>query len=224
MHILEKLTTLSEQQQMLLMFAAMAIAAILGWVYRWYQERNTLGSAGYRRDQILENARRESDVIKREALLEARDEFQKERINAQKDLDRQRSEQKRIEDKIRQKEEALDKKLEAVEKTEVELKTGLAKLSVDQKNLLVREQELRKKLEQLSHLTSDEAKSLLIKEIEDEARAEAARLVRKIEEEAKHDSDEKAQEILTIAMQRYASDITSERTVSTISLPNDDLK
>jgi len=224
MHILEKLTTLSEQQQMLLMFAAMAIAAILGWVYRWYQERNTLGSAGYRRDQILENARRESDVIKREALLEARDEFQKERINAQKDLDRQRSEQKRIEDKIRQKEEALDKKLEAVEKTEVELKTGLAKLSVDQKNLLVREQELRKKLEQLSRLTSDEAKSLLIKEIEDEARAEAARLVRKIEEEAKHDSDEKAQEILTIAMQRYASDITSERTVSTISLPNDDLK
>jgi ribonuclease Y len=215
---------LTDTQQMLLMLAAVAIAAGMGWVYRWYQERNTVGSAALRRDQILETAKREAEVIKREALLEGRDALHKERQTVLKDLDRQKSDQKRIEDRLKQKEDSLDKRSGEFKSIEADLKKREERLVDDAKRIEEEENDLRHRLEKLSNLTAAEAKAMLIQSIEDEANAEAARLIRKVEAEAEREAEERGKRILTIAIQRYASEVTSERTVSTVSLPTDDLK
>lgn len=215
---------LDDTQQMLLMLAAVAIAAAIGWVYRWHQEHNTVGGAALRRDQILEAAQREAEVIKREALLEGRDSIHKERQAVLKDLDRQKSDQKRIEDRLKQKEDALDKRLTEIKTTELDLKKREERLVTATARLETDEEDLRCRLEKLSSLTADEAKTMLIRSIEDEANAEAARLIRKVETEAEREAEERGRRILTIAIQRYAAEVTSERTVATVSLPNDDLK
>lgn len=215
---------LSPTQQWLLMAVAIFIGAIVGYGYHWYKERQILGSAALRKERLLEEARRESEVIKREAALEARSQLLTERQNVTRELDKQKSEQKRTEDRLRQKEEMTEKRLEQLNKTETELKRTAEKFEADKKRLEEQTLELRGKLETLSHLTAEEAKATLIKSIEDEAQAEASRLVRRIEEEAERDADEKGRRILTIAIQRYASECTAERTVSTVAIPSDDLK
>jgi ribonuclease Y len=223
-HLVESITSLTQQQQWLLMLALIPISAFMGVLYRRYQERNTLGSAELRREQILDNARREGELIKKQALLDARDEIHNERQNVLKDLDRQKSEQKRIDDRLRQREDALNKRSEQVGRTEAELKRAQDKLAVDENSVKEKEAELKKSLEKLSGMTAEEAKSLLVRSIEDEAQAEAARTVRRIEQETEREAEDKARKILTVAIQRYASEVTSERTVSTVALPSDELK
>lgn len=210
--------------QWLLMLSAVAIAAFVGWMFRWYQERNTLGSAALRREQMLENARREAEVIKREAMLEGRDELHKERQGALKELDRLKAEQKKTEERLAQKESSLDKRLGEHQREAAELKKAQERLVLDQQALVEESGELKQRLEKLSGLSAEEARAMLIQSIEDEARAEAARTVRRVEQEAERDAEDKARRILTVAMQRYASETTSERTVSTVTLPSDDLK
>lgn len=210
--------------QWLLMLSAAAIAAMVGWLFRWYQERNTLGSASLRRDQMLENARREAEVIKREAMLEGRDELHKERQDTLRDLERQKAEQKKADDRVKQKEDSLDKRLVDHQREAEELKKASEKLAADRVTFTESEGELKRKLEKISGLSAEEARSMLIQSIEGEARADAARMVRRIEQETEHDAEDRARKILTVAMQRYASETTTERTVSTVALPTDDLK
>lgn len=219
----EALETLTQMQK-ISAFAAVFIAFFVGYLYHWYKERQILGSAALRREKMLEDARREAEVIKREAALEARNQLLTERQNVTRELDKQKVEQKRVEDRLRQKEDMLEKRVEQMTKTESEYKKNHDKLENDRKALETQTVELRTKLEAISRLSAEEAKAMLIKSIEDEANAEAARLVRRIEDEAEREADEKSKKILTIAIQRYASEITAERTVSSVSLPSDELK
>ncbi|MEK8022666.1 MAG: ribonuclease Y [Candidatus Hydrogenedentota bacterium] len=212
------------RDQWLAMLVAAVIAAIVGYLYRWYQERNTIGSAELRRDQILENARREAELIKGKLMLEGREELLKEQQNVSRDLDKQKLDHKRVEDRVKQKEDQLNRRSQELSKSEQEIKRSQEKLLVDQKAAETFAGELKAKLEKISSLTADEARSMLIQSIEDEAQAEAARRVRMIEQEADRDAEERSKKILTVAIQRYASEVTAERTVSSVSLPSDELK
>lgn len=215
---------LSPNEQMLLMLGAAAILALMGYTYRWYQERQTLGTAARRRDEMLDMARREAELTRKTALLEGRDQLLKERQEFETDLNNRRLEQKRVEDRLKQREETLAKRYEEVSRAEAELEKARAGIQSGRQALESSEEELKKRLESLSRVTAEEAKAELVRMVEDEARAEAARSVRRIEEEAERSAEERSQKILTIAIERYASQITSERTVTSVTLPSDDIK
>lgn len=217
-------TGLDANQQWALMLVAVFIAGIIGYLYRWYKESTTVGSASKRRDQIVEAAKREAEVIKREAMLEGRDQLHRERQDVEKELSAKKLEQKRVEDRLRQKQDDLERQAAELERGKKSVAQAEEALAGEKEAVKVAAEELKKGLEKLSRLSVEEAKAELMKQVEDEAKAESARFIRKIEEETEREADNKARRIVTIAMERYASEITTERTVSTVSLPSDDLK
>lgn len=160
----------------------------------------------------------------KEAILEAKEEALKIKSQAESEIRERRAELQRHEKRISQKEENLDKKSDAFERRE----HGLLAKEKEAEDLHNHLQELKQKqiqqLELISRISSDEAKELLIKAVEDEVREDVSRRIREIEVQLKQEADERAQEILSQAIQRCATDVVSESTVSVVPLPSDEMK
>ncbi|MDD4110475.1 MAG: ribonuclease Y [Clostridia bacterium] len=181
--------------------------------------------------KILEEAYAEAKITKKEAILEAKDEVHKLRIDFDKEIKDRRSEVQRLEDRITQREEfiekkelALDKKQEQVEETKQNLQKkeqDIDKSNEEQKKVL---NSMREELEKVSRMTKEEAKQTLINTMVDDAKLDAAKTVKEIEENAKNDGNKKAQDILATVIQKCASDFVAENTVSAVALPNDEIK
>ena len=161
---------------------------------------------------------------KKELLLEAKDEIHKLRTEHDKDVKERRSELSKQERRLQQKEESLDKKTDAFERKEEELTRRMAEVA----NLQHEAEEVKKQhiatLEQISGLTQEQAKQFLLDSVEQEVRHETAVKIKEIEQEYKDTAEEKAREILSIAIQRCAADHAAEATVSVVPLPNDEMK
>ncbi len=174
--------------------------------------------------KILDEAGKDAEAIKREAILEAKEEVHKARNDLDKEVRERRSELQRVERRLVQKEESLDKKVENLEKKE----ESIAKK--DQEIDRIRESinDLKEKqvaeLERLSGLTSEDARVLLLSNIEEEIKHEAAILIKDIESKAKEEGEKKAKNIISLAIQRCAADHAVETTVSVVELPNDEMK
>lgn len=181
--------------------------------------------------KILAEAHKEAKSIKKEAALQAKDTLYQMKVEFEKET-REKKEQLLIQERrLFHKEENLDKKLEQLEKREVKLAEMEKSLQIIEKELHDKEREYlelveeqRRQLEQIAGLSSQEAKQILIQSMEEEAKLEAAKLIRKIESEAKKEADKKAQEILALAVKRYAGDYVTEKTVSVVNLPNEEMK
>ena len=174
--------------------------------------------------KIVADAEKTAETKKKEALIEAKEEILRNKNEIESELKERRNEVARLEKHAQQKEESLDKKIESYEKKE-------EALALKTKNLEDREVELSqiidnevKKLEQISGFTSEQAKEYLLNKLESEVRHEAAMKVAEIEQEAKEEADKKAKNIISLAIQRCASEHVSEATVSTVALPNDEMK
>lgn len=181
--------------------------------------------------RIVEDAKRRSDTLLKEAKLEAKDKLFKMKSEFDAETRETRNELKKEERRLIQKEENLDRKLEQAEKKEREVSREEKKLSkreaeVEQAELNYNEliEEQKQQLEKISGLTAEQAKELLIRAIENEARYEGAKLIKRIENEAKEEADKRAKKIMATAIQRYAGDFVAERTVSVVQLPNDEMK
>ncbi len=173
---------------------------------------------------MLDEAGKEAEAIKKEILLEAKDEIHRNRQEAEKDIRDRRRELDRIERRIIQKEEILDKKSDNMEKKEQNLQAKEKEADKTNNDLkLILTQQL-KELERLSGLTSEEAKDLLLSNISQQIRQETALLIKTIESEAKEEADKKAKNIVSLAIQKCAADVVSETTVSVVPLPNDEMK
>jgi len=173
---------------------------------------------------LLDEAGKEAEAIKKEILLEAKDEIHRNRQEAEKDIRDRRRELDRIERRIIQKEEILDKKSDNMEKKEQNLQAKEKEADKTNNDLkLILTQQL-KELERLSGLTSEEAKELLLSNISQQIRQETALLIKTIESEAKEEADKKAKNIVSLAIQKCAADVVSETTVSVVPLPNDEMK
>ena len=161
---------------------------------------------------------------KKELLLEAKDEIHKLRTEHDKDVKERRAELSKQERRLQQKEESLDKKTDAFERKEEELTRRMAEVA----NLQQEAEEVKKQhlitLEQISGLTQEQAKQFLLDSVEQEVRHETAMKIKEIEQEYKDTAEEKAREILSIAIQRCAADHAAEATVSVVPLPNDEMK
>ncbi len=181
--------------------------------------------------KIIEDAYAEVKTSKKEALLETKEEVQKLKFEADEEIKNRRFELQKMEDRLVQKEELLtdkekqlDKKSEAIESTKVRLEEKENELGEIKQDLLNQKEMVNKELEKVSGMTRDVAKKVLINTYEEEAKKDAAILVRDIEEEAKDTAFKKAQSIVTLAIQKCATDHTSEVTVSSVTLPNEEMK
>ena len=183
-----------------------------------------LHSARERARELLEEAKREVEAKKREALLEAKEEALRVKNELEKEIRERRNETLRMERRLLQKEESLDRKMEQLEKKE----ENLAKKEAECDRLKAELQELqakqRRELERISGLSSEEAKKILLAEVEKEMSTEIAQRIKEMEARAKEECDRRAREILSLAIQRCAGDHVAEATVSVVPLPNDEMK
>ncbi len=208
----------------ILLIIALPLAAIIGFALRAYLGKIKLTSAESQSQRIIQDAIRDAEAKRKELLLDTKDQLLKEKNQFEKEIRERRQELQNVERRLLQKEESLDKKLELLEKQEkiVQLKE---QENQEKEEDLKREFEKHKKeLERIAGMTTEEAKNLLMKNLENQVRFDSIKVINKIEEEARRTADKKAKEIILAAIQRSASDYTSEATITTVSLPSDDMK
>jgi ribonuclease Y len=182
-------------------------------------------------DAIMESAKKEADNTRREAELHAKDKIFQGRQEFEKEVQASRKEFQIIEKRILSKEDGLDKKFTSLERREVEVarrEKGLAGSERKIQELDARAEtvikEQKEKLESISGLSVDEAKRIILQDMENESRHEAGVMIKRIEDEANQEAEKKSKEIIALAIQRYAGDYVSERTVSVVHLPSDEMK
>lgn len=209
----------------IILYASLPLVGLfLGWTIRWLYARYQLSSSEQKAERLKQDAVKEAEQEKQSILLDAQNQILKDKRLHDKELRERRTEAQRFERRVQQKEDNLDKK-------SATLDNKIATITDREKEFDQKEQELTKQeqiwvqeLEKISGLTADEAKKLIIRNLENEAKHDAQGLINKIEEEAKHTADKKARDILVTTIQRLATDVSSEITVTSVSLPNDEMK
>lgn len=181
--------------------------------------------------RIIEEAQKEASAIRREGEIQAKDNILKSRVEYEKEVRETRREVQELERKLFRAEESLDKRIDKVEKRGAELEKLEASVRGREKALEGKEAECkrliddaRRQLEQVAGMSREEARRNLIEQMVEEARYQSAKRIRLVEEQAKEEADQKAKKIITLAIERLAGDFVTERTVSVVHLPNDDMK
>jgi ribonuclease Y len=173
---------------------------------------------------VVLEAEREAERLTREALVEAKDEIGALRREAEEDLRSRREEVKRQEERFTQKEQSIDRKLDELDRRSAELDDRDGKLQMVRQQLEHATEQHRRRLEEIALMTAQEAREALRGQVVEEAKRDAMGAVREIEQRAREEGEERARKIVTIAIQRVASEQTSESTVSVFSLPSEDMK
>jgi len=197
---------------------------VIGYFLRRYLARLKINSAELAAEKILHDAQKEAEAKKREAILETKDQLFREKSNFERETRERRAELQRWEKRLLQKEENLDKRVDVLERKDKALTNRERVADSKEAELKQAQERIRTELERISCLSAEEAKSMLIKSMEDEARRDAQGTINTIESEAKATAEKKAREILVYTIQRLASEITSEITVTSVSLPSDEMK
>jgi len=203
---------------------ALVLGLLIGYILRKNLGEKTIGSAEQKAKNLILDAEKKADTIEKEIALEAKEEAHRMRSEVEREVKERRSEISRSERRIQQKEESIDKKLENIEKKEENISRQQQEIAAKKKEI---DSFLEKKiieLEKISGLTSEEAKQILLDEIEKDVRHDASVMIREIEQKAKEEADSKAKEIIVGAIQRCAADQVAESTVSVVPLPNDEMK
>ena len=201
-----------------------AVGFGIGVTYRKKVAEREIGSAEQEATRIINEAIRSGESRKKEMLLEAKDEIHKSRTEHDKEVKERRAELSKQERRLEQKEATLDKKTEAFERKEEDLNRRMNEVAQTKAQIEEIKQQQTAALEQLSGLTQEQAKQYLLQSVEDEVRHETAVKIKEIETQLKDEADEKAREIISIAIQRCAADHAAEATVSVVPLPNDEMK
>ncbi len=200
------------------------LAAALGYFIRKTTAETTIKSAEEEASRILQEAERDAETKKREALVEAREEIHKSRSEMEKEARERRTELNQFERRLSQKEETLDKRSDSLERKEENLQRKSREVEQRQNEVNELLQQQRNELERLSHLTSEEARELILKTVADEVKHETAIMIRELETQARETAEKQARDIISLAIQRTAADHVTESTVSVVALPNDDMK
>jgi ribonuclease Y len=215
----------------LITLAAVTIGIALGYLIRKRISSKMLESSENLSARIVDEAKKEAETIKKEAILQAKDNLLKTKAEIEAEAKERKTEFDSLERRLRSKEEHLDKRMDVlvqketnIEKREKALigKEALLETKHAELNKVIDEQRLQ--LEKIAGISSEEAKSQLVQIMKDDAKREAAVMVRNIEEEAKRTADKKSREVIAYAIQRYAGDFVAENTVSVVNLPTDEMK
>ena len=196
----------------------------VGYFLRKNIAEGKLNQAEQEAERIVANGERMAESKKKEALLEAKEEIHKLRSDVERENKERRSELQRMERRILQKEESLDKKLDNIEHKEEALHRKEADLVQSKEKIDALYEKQMAELERISGMTFDEARNILLTNVEQEIRHETAIMVKEMEQQAKDEAEKKAKEIISGAIQRCAADHVAETTVSVVALPNDEMK
>jgi len=181
--------------------------------------------------RILDEARKESEVVRKEAQVQAKDIVLNAQQAAEREIKERRSEIQQIEKRVQGKEEAIEKRLQSLEARDLEntrretaAREREAKIAEREREQAELVRQTQERLEQVAVMTREEAKRTLLDDMLGEARHEAAKKIRQVEEEAKQEAERKAKKIISIAIERLAGDFVAERTVTVVPIPSDDMK
>ncbi|WLV25826.1 ribonuclease Y [Aciduricibacillus chroicocephali] len=215
----------------ILLALILIVGIVVGYLIRKSIAEAKISSAETLAKQIVEEAHRNAEAAKKEALLEARDESHRHRLQAEEELRERRAEVQKQENRLLQKEESLDRKSETLDKREILLEKKEQSLTDRQNQIeemeskveqMVQQQEAE--LERISGYTIDQARKVILDRLEGELSHETAVMIKDSEYRAKEEADKKAKNILSLAIQRCAADHVAETTVSVVTLPNDEMK
>ncbi len=196
----------------------------IGYFIRKSFAEAKISSAEEAARHIVENAQKDAEALKKESVLEAKDEIHKLRSEAEKDIRERRNETQRLERRLLQKEESLDKKMESLERKEEQITNKEKRIEETQNQIDMLYKQQVTELERISNLTTEEARKIILSNVEQEVRHETSQLIKEIELQAKEEGDKKAREIITMAIQRCAADHVADTTVSVVTLPNEEMK
>ncbi len=215
--------------------AAAVIAFVLGfavhYLYRFMQLRKKIGIKKDEAEVILESAKQQAEKTRIQGELKAKEIVEKRSSQIENEAKERQREHQRIEKKLQKRDETLDKKFEAADKKEADVQRKDRELGEKEVSLAEKENELdqviveaKKKIEEIAGMTQEAAKNELINIIEDEGRHEAAKKLKQMEDQLHEDAERKSKDIIALAIQKYAGEYTSEKTISVVNLPNDDMK
>jgi ribonucrease Y len=214
-----------------ILLVILIVGIVVGYLIRRSIAEAKISSAETLAKQIVDEARRNAEASKKEALLEAKDEIHKLRQQTEDELRERRGEVQKQENRLMQKEENLDRKSESLDKRELMLEQRERSLTDKQQQIEEMEskveailQEQQTELERISGYTIDQAKQIILERVEKEVAHDAALIIKEAENRAKEEADKKAKNILSLALQRCAADHVAETTVSVVNLPNDEMK
>ncbi len=216
--------------QALYVIIAVAVGAVIGLAYKFSLNRKSENIRKEAED-LIASAKSDADRIRKDASYEAKGILYQARAELEKESKDRRGELQHLEKRLRGKEETLERKQDQLERREHEFGRREKDLvardrAIQGKEKQVDEAIARQKtvLEQLSGLSTEEAKAELLRRVEEDTRFESAKFAKQIEDEARETAEKKAKEIIGLAVQRYASDYVTDATVSAVSLPSDDMK
>ncbi len=196
----------------------------LGWIIRWLYAKFQLSSVEQRAERLNHEAIKEADAKRKELLSEGRDQLQKERNQQEREYRERRIESQRMERRLLQKEENLEKKQIDLDTQRKVLSDRESRVKDRESSLLEEEDRWKRELEKVAGFSTEEAKDLIIQSMENEAKHDAQIMINKIEQDALSDAEKKARDIVITTIQRLASDVTSDVSISSVSLPNDEMK
>ena len=203
---------------------ALVIGILIGYFMRKKTAEAKINSAEAHAKKIVDEATALAETKKKEMIVEAKEEILKVKTEAERENKERRQEIIRLENRALAKEEALDRKLENYERREEQLSQKIKDCEILGEEWQIKLDKAQEKLEEISGYTAERAKAELVSQIEDAARHEAAVKLLQIENELRDDAEEKARNIISLAIQRLASDQVSETTVSVVPLPSDEMK
>jgi len=217
--------------EMIIGLAAGITGLGLGYLIRYMQGRYSAETSEKMADQVLKDAKRDADSIRKDAQIQAKAEVIKAREEFDKTTESRKKELAALEERINQKEQNLDRKVSMIDKkertidqkiSEVEQQSAeVKKAKVDLDRLMVEE---REKLQKIAAMSEEEAKKTILTRVEKEVHGEMGGLIRKMQEGARETAEREAQKIVALAIQRFSSSHASEMTTSTVALPSDDMK
>ena len=215
----------------ILIAVAGGIGYVVGNLLRKRYSDSLMSRAEELADKIVEDAKRQAENITKEATLQAKDVVYQAKADFERESKEMRADLLALEKRLQQKDEHLENKMNLFDQRDAELVKKEQSVVTREQSLTEKEQKIgelqeqsRQKLEEISGMTASEAKQVLMDSMIDEAKFDAAKRIRSIEEEARETADKKSKEILALAIQRYAGEYVAERTVSVVALPSDEMK
>lgn len=209
---------------LLIGLAAALVGVLAGYLWRRKISEAKIGSAEKQAMQIVNDAMKQAETKKKESLLEAKEEIIRQKNEADAEIKDRRREVTHQEHRIAQKEEAIDRKVEAIEKKEAALATKIAEADALKQKVATQLEEQTAALERVAGLTAEEAKNELLARKSEEIAHETAKKISEFEAQYKEEVDEKAKELLSLAIQKCAADHVSESAISVVELPSEDMK
>jgi ribonuclease Y len=218
-------------ESILIAVTGLCLGTVIGYLLRKKMTESKMESIEKSSQKIIEDANKEAEALNKEAVLQAKEYRYRMKLEFEKETKDRRLELQKMEKRILQKEENLEKKTSQVEEKEQELAKKEQSFTDRAKNLEKKEahykellEEQMRTLEELSGISALEAKNMLLSAMENEARHDAAKLIKQIENDARETADKRSKEILALAIKRYSGDYIVEKAVSVVILPSDDMK